>query len=48
VLIEADPEAVMAHLVRAAESGCACWIRNTVDDAREAVAWLSARAPISR
>jgi CRISPR-associated endonuclease/helicase Cas3 len=45
VLIKADPEAVMAHLVRAAESGCACWIRNTVDDVREAVAWLTARAP---
>ena len=37
VRIEADSEAVISHLVAAARSGaCAAWIRNSVDDAREA------------
>lgn len=45
VRLVSDQDEVIRHLTAAAENGCACWIRNTVDDAREAVAALQAAAP---
>lgn len=45
VRLESNQETVLTHLIAAAENGCACWIRNTVDDAREAVETLQAQAP---
>ena len=48
VLVEqiSDEETVIATLVDAARQGqCACWIRNTVDDAISAVETLSQRVP---
>lgn len=48
VLVEqiADEETVIANLVDAARQGqCACWIRNTVDDAISAIETLSQCVP---
>ncbi|MBN2701193.1 MAG: CRISPR-associated helicase Cas3' [Methylothermaceae bacterium] len=40
------PERVETVLARAVEhGGCACWIRNTVNDARESFEWLRQRHP---
>ena len=45
VRMESDIDLIVDYLGKGTQDGCACWIRNTVDDAREAVALLKCRYP---
>lgn len=45
VRLVSDESVVIDHLINAAESGCSCWIRNTVGDAARAADIIRAKAP---